>query len=247
MGPFARLSLQLSTPFECAVTAMYHIPDEADENRELAKILTEINESKPITARDGTALGKSMEASSLVKLLTEQLSTRFGIVSFTTDPYHPLMWSTTPQMVQGSSLATITLCSASFRGPWAGCEVWIIRTDLLRSLDPSYWAKVHLPILLSVKSGNWSYEKEWRLIVELNRTIGTGEADQLGQPVNLLQIPNEAVVSVLYTERTPHETVKVVRERLADKNNRYRADKPRRLVLSSMSYSYEEAPGASQS
>ena len=27
------------------------------------------------------------------QLFTEQVSTRFGIVSFTTEPYHPLMWS----------------------------------------------------------------------------------------------------------------------------------------------------------
>ena len=63
----------------------------------------------------------------------------------------------------------------------------------------------NLPILLSRKSGHWSYENEWRLIVELNRTIGTGETELLqhGQPINLVQVPNEAVVSVYYTERSP--------------------------------------------
>ena len=34
--------------------------------------------------------------------------------------------------------------------------------------------ETNLPKLLSVKSDHWSYENEWRLIVELNRTIGTG-------------------------------------------------------------------------
>ena len=44
-----------------------------------------------------------------------------------------------------------------------------------------------------------------------------------------------------YTERTPHETVRLIEERLADKNNRYHVETPRKLVLSSNSYGYEEA------
>ena len=101
----------------------------------------------------------------------------------------------------------------------------------------------NLPGLLSLKSDHWSYEDEWRLIVELNRTIGTGKTDQHGQPINLVRVPNEAVVSVYYTERTPHETVNLIQDRLADRNNRYRAGNPRKLVLSTISYGYEEAPG----
>ena len=95
--------------------------------------------------------------------------------------------------------------------------------------------------MLSMKSSHWSYENEWRLIVELSTTIGTGATDQHNQPISLVRIPNEAVVSVHYTERTPFETVGVIQERLADTNNRYRAGHPRKLVLSSMSYGYSEA------
>ena len=80
------------------------------------------------------------------------------------------------------------------------------------------------------------------MIVELNRTIGTGETDQHGQPINLVQVPNETVVSVYYTERTPSESVKLLRDRLADKNNRFRAENARKLILSSRLYGYEEAP-----
>ena len=103
------------------------------------------------------------------------------------------------------------------------------------------WPESNLPKLLSIKSKHWSYENEWRLIVELSKTIGTGETDQHRHPINLVQVPNEAVVSVYYTERTPPESVTLIRDRLADKNNRYRAESPRKLVLSSTSYGYEEA------
>ena len=93
-----------------------------------------------------------------------------------------------------------------------------------------------------MKSDHWSYEDEWRLIVELNRTIGIGITDYHGLPINLVQVPNEAIVSVYCTERSPQETVKLIRERLADKNNRYCAENPRKLILSSTSYGYEESP-----
>ena len=42
----------LNDPFECAVTTVYVFPDEAEENREIAKVLTEINGSKPVTEED---------------------------------------------------------------------------------------------------------------------------------------------------------------------------------------------------
>ena len=103
----------------------------------------------------------------------------------------------------------------------------------------------NLPTLLSMKSDHWSYEDEWRLIMELSETIGIGETDRHGLPINLLQVPNEAVVSVYYTERSPQETVKLIRERLADKNNRYRAESTRKLILSLTSYGYEVSPNKS--
>ena len=92
-----------------------------------------------------------------------------------------------------------------------------------------------------MKSDHWSHEEEWRLIVELNKTVGTGQKDQHDLPINLVQIPNEAVVEVFYTERTPRQDVQLVQARLADPNNRYQAENPRKLILSSTSYEYEEA------
>ena len=59
-----------------------------------------------------------------------------------------------------------------------------------------------------------------RLIVELKKTIGTGETDAFKQPINLVRVPNDAVVSVFHTERTPPETVSLIRARLQDSNNR---------------------------
>ena len=99
----------------------------------------------------------------------------------------------------------------------------------------------NMDALLTFKGEHWRYESEWRLIVELNKTIGTGLKDQHDQPINLLRVPNEAVMSVYYTERTPAEAVEEVCKRLKDLNNRYTAENPTKLVMSEDRYGYEDA------
>lgn len=238
----------LNDPFECAVVPAYVIRDEEEENSELAKVLTEINENKPITKEDVRCARTKFGSLFTRQLVTEQVSTRFGIVSFTTDPLHPLMWSHYTGNGSGfvigydvEELGKLTDFEGGLRSVSYGDRPPpIIDPRVLR------WPESNLPVLLSIKSDHWSYENEWRLIVELNRTIGTGATDLRGQPINLVQVPNEAVVSVHYTERTPQESVELIRNRLADKNNRYRAESPRKLIMSFTSYGYVEAQAENQ-
>ena len=232
----------LNDPFECAVLPAYVIPDEEEENRDLAKALTNINENKPISDEDVRCARLEYGSLFTRQLFAEQVSTRFGIVSFTTNPLHPLMWSHYTGDGSGfvigyglEEIAKLTSVEGGLRSVRYGERPPLLLGPIVLASPES-----NLPILLSNKSAHWSHESEWRLIVELNRTIGTGESDQVGQPINLVQIPNKAIVSVYYTERTPPETVKLIRERLADKNNRYRAESPRKLIMSFTSYGYEE-------
>ena len=239
----------LNDPFECAVRTLYFIPEEAEENRQLAKILTNINESKPVTEGDVHRARREHGSLFTRQLFTEQVSTRLGIVSFTTHPRHPLMWSHYTTDGSGFVIGYDVGELGKLTGP-KGCLRSVTYGDtpaLISGPIVLVSPESNLPILLSMKSDHWSHEDEWRLIIELNRTIGTGETDQHGQPINLLQVPNEAVVSVYYTERTPRESVKLIRDRLADRNNRYQAENPRKLILSSTAYSYEEAPDDCQS
>lgn len=234
----------LNDPFECAVSTPYNIPYEADENRLISDVLTEINESKKVIEND--VRRARIEHGSLFtrQLLAEQLSTRFGIVSFSTDPFHPLMWShyTSDRsgFVVGYDMAAIG--RLAIHPGWLRDVAYHDRPPPI--IDPIVLVSPdsNLPILLSIKRNHWSYEKEWRLIVELNRTIGTGDVDYRGQSINLIQVPNEAVVSVFYTERTPQQSVSLIRGRLADSNNRYGTATPRKLIRSVSSYSYEECP-----
>ena len=233
----------LNDPFECAVTTIYSFRDDAEENRQLAEVLTGINKNKRIS-EEGVRCARGEYGSLFTRqLFAKQVSTRFGIVSFTTNPYHPLMWSHYTTDGSGFAIGYDSEELKRFVGTGG-----YLREVVYGETPPPIAGPIvlgspesNLPKLLSVKSAHWQYEDEWRLIMELSKTIGTGEKDEHNQSVNLVQIPNEAVVRVYYTERTPSDTVKVVKARLSDKNNRYQVQRPHKLILSSTSYGYEEA------
>ena len=234
----------LNDPFECAVTPLYVIRDASEENRLLAEALTEINESTPVTEEHVHCAREQYGSLFTRQLFAKQVSTTLGIVSFAVDPYHPLMWS--HYTIDGSGF--VIGYDKSELAKLAGGEGALVPVTYSDSL-PSIIGPVvltrprsNLPKLLSLKSNHWHYENEWRLIVEMKETIGTGDTDRHGQPINLVRVPNEAVVSVYHTERTPKESLEIIRERLTNNNNRYRASSPRKLVMSSTSFGYEEAP-----
>ena len=222
----------LNDPFECAVAVAYVIPDASEENRVLAEALTQINESTPVTEEHVRNARQRYGSLFTRQLFAEQVSTKFGIVSFATDPQHPLMWA--HYTTDGSGFAIGYDKSAIAKLAGANGELLSVRylDGPVRIPQPVVlaWPSSNLPQFLSLKSEHWRYENEWRLIVEMNETIGMGETDRHGQPVNLIRVPNETVVRVYYTERTPPESVETIRDRLANDNNRYQTDSPRKLV-----------------
>ena len=227
---------------------LYVFADKAEEDRELAKVLTEINENKPISAKEVCTARKEYGSLFTRQLLSEQFSTRFGIVSFTTNHYHPLMWSLYTTDGSGFVIGYDMSEIRKLGGPESSLMLMRYGDRPPPVIGPAVFSqpRSNIPRLLSVKSNHWSHEEEWRLIVELNKTVGTGQTHQHGLPINLVPIPNEAVVEVFYTERTPGQHVELVRSRLADPNNRYQAGSPRKLILSSTSYEYEQAPDDSE-
>ena len=98
----------------------------------------------------------------------------------------------------------------------------------------------NLHAILLTKASYWEYEQEWRLTVELKNTVGTGKYDRYEQSINICPIPNEAVTEVYFTERTPKSTVDLIEARLRNPSNRFGADGPRKVVLASKKYGYEE-------
>ena len=179
----------------------------------------------------------------LRELLSRQLSQRFGVVSFATDPRHPLMWSRYANEGAGfvlgysqEQLMSLTRKAQRLRKvQYKSTPIWIGDYRVLN--------EENIASLLSVKGEHWRYENERHPIVELDETIGMGRKGQHGQPINLVRVPNEAVMSVYYTERTPDDKVEEVQSRVRDPNNRYTAAGLTKLVMSATSYGYEDADG----
>ena len=233
----------LNDPLECAVMILFVDGDDPARNHECARVLTMINENSPVTADQVSRARERHGSLYLRELVANQYSTRFGVVSFSEDHLNPLMWSHYTTDGSGFAIGYHSHELRKLSSRPEGLRPIIYMRDLPPFMDymPLAQPETNMDIILSMKSDHWSYEREWRLIVELNETIGTGQKDRHDQPINLVRVPNRAVVSVHYTERTPPETVALVSERLANPNNRYGATRPTKLVLSPERYGYEEA------
>ena len=233
----------LNDPFECHVVKIFVEKDVSEGDAEFASILTKLHELAPVTPVDVAEARRVYGSLYMRELLARQLSLRFGIVSFAAVPFDPLMWSHYTGDGSGFVIGYETECLRSLAG--AGERLREVRysseppllTGYVVALEP----EGNRYVLLCVKSSHWEHEKEWRLIVELDRTVGTGTRDRHGQPINLVRIANSAVAKVYYTERTPVESVDEIKRRLAAGNNRYGVKEPTKLVLSERTYGYEKA------
>ena len=235
----------LNDPFECAVRAAFidFGWDELRRNQEFADALSSIPGTTPVTGGDVARAKEQYGSLYLRDLLTKQLSQRFGIVSFTIDPRHPLLWS--HYTLDGSGFVVgYDVEGLKVLSRHEECLRPVRYIEEIAAIESYDLLEVHkgaLNAVMSLKSDHWTYENEWRLIVELNETIGTGFEDHHGLPINLLRVPNEAVVSVYYTERTPVKVVDLLRSRLENPNNRYRTKQLTKLVASPERYGYEDS------
>ncbi|WP_424831256.1 DUF2971 domain-containing protein [Ruegeria sp.] len=233
----------MNDPFECSFSKVFKEKDKQEGNMRFAEVLTQIQPDSPIVADDIEAARQKYGSLYIGELYRQQLSTRFGIISFSTDPFHPLLW------------AHYTLDGSGFAIGYKAAEIkrrfeekaqlkrvcYISNPGVISDYIPLSWPESNLINAMQHKSNIWEYESECRLIIELHQTLGTGETDHHGQPVNLLRIPNEAVGSIYYTERTPTDSVKEIDRRLKVQNNRYGVRNATKLVLADNEYRYKEA------
>ena len=228
----------LNDPFECAIGSLFAERDETDGNQQYAEILNSLHQESHVTANEVACAREKYGSLYLRELLSKQLSKRFGIVSFSIDPSHPLLWS--HYTIDGSGFV-IGYDSTELLKVLVP-EVKLIevqyKQNLPKIIDYRVLNEQNVQTLLTFKSPHWCYEQEWRLIVKLADTIGKGCTDRHGLPITLIQIRNCAVSSVYYTERTPDKDVAEIRRRLAEPNNRYCAEPPTKLVMSDCTYGY---------
>ena len=228
----------MNDAFECAASKLFLDMDRGEGNRQLASTLTKIQPRNPITEKDVENARARHGSLYMGELFRQQLSTRFGIVSFSKNPFHPLLWS--HYTVDGSGFAIGYRAGDLKNLTNAGVHLRPVRyvdePYLLMSMPDSDFAQR----LLYYKSSHWKYEDESRLIVELDLTVGTGQRDRHEIPVNLFRIPNDVVRKVYYTERTPDRFVSTIDGRLEAPNNRYGVRRATKLVLAEHAYGYEE-------
>ena len=233
----------LNDPFECGVAQGINRQNQRAENEEIASVLSSLNDASPVSEAKVRKARREYGSLFLRELLVDQLSQRFGIVSFSSDPRHILMWAHYTRDGSGFVIGyrVDALKPLGRRGDSLK-EVRYESRILPISEYPVLSKEKNVNILLSLKSDHWSYESEWRLIVELRDTVGTGSRDSRGFPINLVRVPNEAVVRVFHTERTPIDVVAKVSERLQNPNNRYGVRLPTKLVASPNRYGYVDSP-----
>jgi len=237
----------LNDPFECSARKIFVERDRREGNLAFSRVLTEIQPLSPVSREDVESARERHGSLYMGELYRMQLSKRYGIVSFSSNQFHPLLWSHYAQ--DGSGFA-IGYRAESLKGllKRGGIHLrkvrYIDRPGIVmgyRVLSTPESNPVHI---MSCKGDHWEYESEWRLIVELNQTIGTGERDRHDQPVNLFRIPNHAVDRVYHTERTPPEIISKINIRLLAPNNRYGPRSATKLVLSEDEFRYEEYKAA---
>ena len=232
----------MNDPFECTMSKGFVENNRDRGNRVFAETLTDIQPRNSVTPADVEAARHRYGSLFIGELCRRQLSSRFGIVSFSTDPFHPLLWS------------HYTLDGSGFAIGYKAAEIKRLTGSCVHFRAVHYSANPGMPVdfpplsspatnmieIMRVKGDQWAYEKEWRLIVELDLTLGTGRKDHHGQPVNLFRVPNSAIGKVYYTERTSREAVEEIEKRLNASNNRYGVDHATKAVLAENAYRYEE-------
>ncbi len=228
----------LNDPFECSVRG----PLLTEYDNKVSNNLSAINPASPVSERDIARAREKYGSLYVRELLTRQLSARFGIISFSTDLRLPLMWS--HYTTDGSGFA-VGYDMDQLRNLDCGAilkpvEYFPRPPSLLLSEEID--ETILIPFLC-LKSCDWSYEKEWRLIVDVSETMGTEGRDRRGFQVNVIRIPDTAVKRVYCTERTPPYLVERIQSRLEDSRNLYGAERVTKLVLSDDKYGYEEEEG----
>ena len=183
----------LNDPFECSAR-VYHI--EIEEEHDYSTWLDVLDSINPTTLIDRSEYRKTVQPGgtlSWLDLFRRKISQRFGIVSFASDPLHPLLWahyttdgsgfvigykvSNLKELVDEGRLETLRPVQ------YYASPLIIPRDDIINK------ERAIINVLLA-KSVYWEHEEEWRLIKRLSNTIGTGRSDEKSQPVNLVTIPN---------------------------------------------------------
>lgn len=225
----------LNDPFEFKVKMGVNEENKENTNEFLAENLSNIFTDLDVTPGQVAEARRNFPRYYIGLLIRDLLSRKIGVISFSEEHLHQLMWSHYAEEGRGFVIGL---------DPQKLYDLWPTLKKVGYGHMPDIFggsAKLTEKQLVDIiysKGSVWKYEKEWRLSVNLNETIGTGKKDDQEQPINLIRIPKEAVIKIYRTELTPETIVDEISNRL--QNNEYRTKEVTKLVLSKEAYAYEE-------
>ncbi|MCY4642823.1 MAG: DUF2971 domain-containing protein [Gammaproteobacteria bacterium] len=231
----------MNDPLECATQYKAEYSSEIDEASEIVSVLNKMVPTNPYRIEDVQSMREQLGTQAWNELFREQLSQRLGIVSFSSNYLHPLLWShygdSGTGVVIGYKLDELEKIASGHQQLHS--VIYFDNPPPIKDLE-IFKTERNLHRILLTKSKHWEYEQEWRLTLELTNTVGIGEDDRTGHSINLCKIPNEAVSEVYFTERISKDHLEQLKLRLRDPINRFGAISPQKLILKPDNYGYEK-------
>ena len=227
----------LNDDMECSVTTM-NTDDEMETLQFLTLVQSRLGQHLGITPEWEDLLTRSVRYGDLrlSTFIQDYLTSRVGVVSFSTDPLVPTMWahySRNTGIVVGYDTEALGNLGFALRPmlysemaptyrPASDDTIQLSFFDRERLQEqtrqgetPNSFAVIatanlaemgagwrSLSPLLFVKGTSWAYEKEVRLLVDLDNTRDTGKRDENCWPVKVIDLPPEAIREIYRGDNT---------------------------------------------
>ena len=148
----------LNDPFECEVAPGLARADQLADDVEIAEVLSSLNGATPISDAKVREARSKYGSLFLRELLVGQLSQRYGIVSFSSDPRHLLMWAHYTRDGSGFVIGYQVDALRSLGRHEDSLREVRYETRTLPIVEYPVLSEENANILLSFKSDHWSYE-----------------------------------------------------------------------------------------
>ena len=221
----------LNDDMECSVRTM-NTDTQMDALQFLALVQSKLGEQLGITPEWEDLLTRSLRYGDLrlSTFIQDYLTPHVGVVSLSTDPLVPTMWSHysrntgivvgyDSEMLQDLGFALRPMLYSEIAPSYQPAKDDTIRLDFLdrerlqeqtrQGESPNSFTLIatsdlaemsagwrSLSPLLFVKGMSWAYEKEVRLLVDLDNTRDTGKKDASCWPIKVIDLPPDAVKEI---------------------------------------------------
>ncbi|MXZ49251.1 MAG: DUF2971 domain-containing protein [Rhodobacteraceae bacterium] len=223
----------LNDPFELRVNYTINEDNPENTNEYWAGIISNIypEDQVQVEPEEVEAVRVDYGTHFVSELIRRRLSMNIGVVSFSENHLHPLLWAHYANAGRGVVIGynSQELDNGTLRN---------VEYNEMPSIIGRFYESHFIP-LLYYKGPHWEYECEWRIWINLGDPNVQAEGDQDNEIYRTL-IPNTAVRKVYCTEITPPDIVQEINQRLQNPEFRYDVPEVSILELSNEAYEYVE-------